>query len=246
MSLRAWDDKRTPASLPRRRLSFLGNDAGAIDQLRVWKLKRLLEEIRHIRSCRRRSGVGRYAEGVEYGAQCVLVAIGQRRLEMLLYPGPHDRGVDLFIARADGGIAFIEGNNHQSVATRLEGWVVQKRSHIALQPGIGLGQRAVVRVVIDVRNDDGVRRKLIGSEVLGKLRERNHVLLQGRTVDDIGVPAGGIVAHNVRAGIGAHVAGRWQSFRVYPPRQPGARQLAEDVVVRDGRRASPALTAESV
>jgi len=73
-----------------------------------------------------------------------------------VYGRSPEHGGDMTTAVGLVGIRrFIEKHNQDAVSAGLEGRIRrQRRDHVCLQPTVGLLRRAVVRIVVDIGNDE--------------------------------------------------------------------------------------------
>src|SRR5579862_7338519 len=145
---------------------------------------------------------------------------------------------------ADRGVTFIEGDNQQSVTPRPEVRLVEQRPNTRLEPLVGLEQRAVVSIMLEIGNNQGVIRQLVSSHVLGKLGKGNHPALLLRAVDDVGIPSGRVVTHSVEAGIAAHPSHRGKGFGVHLPGAACSVQFSKNIVAGNGLRTTPSCAVE--
>ena len=115
------------------------------------------KKLRHIR---RRRGQAREridSRASEDEAQHALMLVKRLRLEVLLGIRTDNESGDLPAAMVQVGlISFIEGDNQQ--AARLKRGARDQRRDIGLQPGIGLGESAIVGVVHEVGRDERILR----------------------------------------------------------------------------------------
>src|SRR5438067_9055440 len=156
--------------------------------------------------------------------------VHRRRHGSWLHIGTNHGGEHLLRTSAHSSIAFVEGNEHQAIASCLEVASVQQWGNVVLEKVVSLLHGAVMGIIIHIGNDNRVVWKLIGGQVCCEFCERDHVLLQCRTVDHIGVPLCRIVTSHIVAGGAAHEAGARQGLCVNFPRQACSPECSEDIV----------------
>src|SRR5882724_1562108 len=94
---------------------------------------------------------------------------------------PNDRRID---DAASVSIIIVKRNDQQTVAAGLKKRLAQQRTeHVGLQPLVSNLRSAVMGVMVVIRNNDGVLRKLIGGQVRSELRERDHLVLLSHAID---------------------------------------------------------------
>src|SRR5450631_2494993 len=123
------------------------------------KYKRLVarKELRHVRRHRGQARERIDSRASEAEPQHALMLVKRLGLEVLLGIRTDNESGDLPAAMVQVGlISFIEGDNQQ--AARLKRWAGDQRRDIGLQPGIRLGETAIVGVVHEVGHDERILR----------------------------------------------------------------------------------------
>ncbi len=129
-----------------------------------------------------------------------------------------------------GSFSFVKNNDQDSV--RLESRAGQKRSYILLQEGIGLTERAIVGIVVDIGNYERELGKLIVGQVGRELRKRHKIGGFAAAVHNVAEIGERVVAFHVRAGVATGVAGIGQALCVGLPGLSSRDEVAHDVVIR--------------
>ena len=111
---------------------------------------------------------------------------------------------------------------------------LDERVDVVLEPSVGGAERAIVRVVTKVGNDEGVVWQIRGRQFHGKLGEGYEILRLSGIVLHIREVSERIVAHGIVTGISSGIAGAREVLRIGFPSFAGGQQLTNDIVV-DGK-----------
>ena len=112
----------------------------------------------------------------------------------------------------------------------MEYWVLNQRVDVGLEPGVNCGERAVVPIVAEIRNDKEIVGQIAAGKIGCELSEEDKVLFLRGAVLHVGHVGQRIVADRVVARVAAGVAHRGQIFRVGLPGLSSGKKLAHDVV----------------
>src|SRR5690349_684659 len=118
---------------------------------------------------------------IQDGAQCVFMLIGDIGSKAAVDLGADDCRINL---SRNVGISIVECNDQNAVTARLKIGLVEDRSDIIAEPGIGRRRAAIMGIVQQVGNNNGVLGQCVIGQISGKLGEGHHVLLGGAAVDD--------------------------------------------------------------
>ena len=124
-------------------------------------------------------------------------------------------------------VGFVEDDDEQAVLLKLR--AVNERVDIDLEPGIRGTERAVVRVIAKIGDDEGIVGEVDGVQIGSELTEGHEVLRLLGIVLHVGEIGERIVTDGVVAG----VADRWKIFGVRLPGFASGEEVADDVVYRD-------------
>jgi len=182
-----------------------------------------------------RGGISRqlsYAEAFEHQAKNTLMLIESDGLVAPLGQRTDDHG--RYVAAAGSevkGIGFIEDNDEQAVLLELR--ALYERVDVGLEPGIGCAERAVVRVITEIRDDEGKVGQIGGVPIGSELTERHEVSHLGGIALHVGEIGERVVADGVTAGIAPRVADRRNIFGVRLPGLACCEEVTDDVLRGD-------------
>src|ERR1700730_819258 len=131
-------------------------------------------------------------------------------------------------------VGFVEDNDEQAVFLKLR--AVNERVDVVVEPSVGGAERAIMRVVAKIGDDEGIVGKIGGGQVRGKLGEENEVLCLRGVVLDIPHVGKGIMANGVIALVSAGITDDREILGVGLPGFSGGEQLMDDIIVGDGKR----------
>lgn len=129
-------------------------------------------------------------------------------------------------------VGFVKDDNEQAVVLKLR--AVNQRVDVGLEPDIGGAERAVVRVIAKIGDDEGIVGEVDGVQIGSELSEGHEVLHLRGIVLRVGEIGERIVADGVAAHVVAGVADRWKILGVGLPGFAGREEDADDVVCVDG------------
>ena len=129
-------------------------------------------------------------------------------------------------------VGLVENDDEKAIDLKLR--ALNERGYVGLEPGIGGAERAVVRVVASIRDDEGIVGKVGGVEIGDELSEGYEILHLLGIVLHVGEIGKGITADGVTAGVAASVADRRNIFGIRLPGLARGKELAGDVVCVDG------------
>ena len=205
------------------------HEAGAPSKSTLWRAK----EFPHGWGCGGVCGEPGYAEAFEHEAEDALMLVeGDGSVCPLGKRTDHDGG---YVAATGGeveSVSLVEHDDQQTIDLKLR--TVDERVDVRLQPGIGGAERAVVRVVAKIGDDEGIIWKVGGVQIDGKLTEGHEVLRLLGIVLHVGEIGERIVADGVAPGVAAGVADRWKIFGVRLPGLARGEKVTDDVVCVDG------------
>src|SRR6266567_7493868 len=112
------------------------------------------------------------------------------------------------------GVGFVKDDNEQAADLKLR--AVNKRVDIGLEPRIGGAERAIVRVIAKMGDDEGIVGEVCRVRIGGELTEGHEVLHLLGIVLHVGEIGKRIVADGVTAGVVAGVADSRKDFQVLP------------------------------
>ena len=109
------------------------------------------------------------------------------------------------------GVGFVKDDNEQAADLKLR--AVNKRADIGLEPRIGGAERAIVRVIAKIGDDEGIVGEVCRVQIGGELTEGHEVLHLLGIVLHVGEIGKRIVAGGVTAGVVAGVADSRKDLR---------------------------------
>ncbi len=130
-------------------------------------------------------------------------------------------------------VGLVEHDDEQAVNLKLR--AVNKRVDIGLEPRIGGAERAIVRVIAKIGDDEGIVGEVSGVQIGGELTEEHEVLRLLGIVLHVGEIGERIVADGVTARVASGVADRWKIFGVRLPGFACGGEVADDLVCIDGK-----------
>ena len=140
-------------------------------------------------------------------------------------------------------MVLVEKDDQQTIL--LKEGALDERVDIGLKPGISLGQRPFVSVVIDIGHNPRILGQCALRQVVGEVvGEVHHVGALRRNVRHIGEVGKGVVVFHVSARVATRVARRGDALDIGLPGLAGRQELAHNVVIADhtrGRGAIPKL-----
>ena len=130
-------------------------------------------------------------------------------------------------------VSLVEHDDEQAIDLKL--WAVNERVDVELEPGIGGTERADVRIVAKIGDDEGIVGKVGGVQIGGELSEGREGLHLLGIVLHVGEIGEGIVSDGVTGGVVPGVADRWNIFRVRLPGFACGEEDAYDIICVDGK-----------
>ncbi len=115
----------------------------------------------------------------------------------------------------------------------LEGGAGDQRADVLFQPVVGLSQRAIVRVIINVRHDEGIPWQGIVAQVVRELSEGDQIHFFHTAVAHVGEVGQRIVPLDIRSRVSSGVAGIRQAFSIGLPGFASGEEVTNDVIGSD-------------
>jgi hypothetical protein len=133
--------------------------------------------------------------------------------------------------RCIGGIRFIEVHDQNAIAAGAKCTEAgEQRYYAGLQPTVSLQRRTVVRVVVNVGNDEGELRQRVVGQVDSELRERrNDAIGDLGVIRHIGEQRERVVADDVSPGVSAQIT-LGDAFGIDFESYAGSEHAAGDVI----------------